>query len=110
MLTYAALGVGGLGIIAGSVTGLLALRKRSQLNNECEDGRCYKESRDKIDTYHTLGTISGISYGIGVAGVATGVTLWLLGRDSNEGVSDSGSATTFTPYFAGDTVGVHGSF
>lgn len=110
MYAYAAFGVGGVGIIAGSVTGLLALRKRSQLNKECDNGRCPDESsQGKIDTYHTLGTISGIAYGVGIAGVAAGATLLLLSGQSGGTGYDTESASV-APYFTGNSVGVHGRF
>lgn len=108
LIAYAALGVGAVGIIGGSVTGLLALRKRSQLNKECVNAECPPSSEDKIDTYRNLGTISGIAYGVGLAGAAAGVTLLLLSEQDGSSGVDTGTAVA--PYFAGNSIGVYGRF
>jgi len=74
---YVALGVGGVGLGFGTVTGILALKHRSALKEDCTDGVCPESSRSEIDDYHRYGTLSGIGFGLGLAGLATGVVLYL---------------------------------
>ena len=76
-LAYVALGVGGASLVAGGVTGGLALMKRSTLQDECHGEKCPSSSADTIDAYHTLGTVSAITLGVGVAGIGTGIVLLL---------------------------------
>lgn len=107
-LAYVALGVGGAGLVAWGVSGVFFLKERSTLQDECANNKCEPEQQEHKDRYETLGWLSGAAFGVGVAGVATGVTLLLL----NDG--DTTEATTeqvrVTPYFAGNSVGVTGQF
>ena len=75
--TYVAFGIGGAGLIAGGVTGGMALKKRADLKSECVDGVCRSSSAKKISTYHTYGTISAAALGAGVLGLGTGLVLLL---------------------------------
>lgn len=80
-LTYAAFGVGGAGLFVGSVTGILALRKHSDLAEVCPGSECPPSQQSAIDAYHRLSWVSGVGFTVGLAGAATGVVLWLKQRD-----------------------------
>jgi hypothetical protein len=80
-LTYVAFGVGGAGIAVGAVTGILALGKRSNLKDQCSGSSCPASSSKDVDSYHLYGTISGIGWGLGLAGAVTGVVLLLTSED-----------------------------
>jgi hypothetical protein len=83
-LTYVAFGIGAVGIITGTVTGILALGRRAELKRECEsNGRCAPYLAGHIANYNTLGTVSGIGFGVGLAGAAAGVTLLLTEEPSS---------------------------
>ena len=107
-LAYVALGVGGAGLVAWGVSGVFFLKEHATLQDECANNKCEPEQQEHKDRYETLGWLSGAAFGVGVAGVATGVTLLLLND------SDTTEATTkpvrVTPYFAGNSVGVTGQF
>jgi hypothetical protein len=108
-LTYVAFGVGGVGLIAGGVTGALALSKRAQLRKVClSNGACESDQSDNINSYKTLGTISGIGFGVGVAGVGAGLALWLLNRDKAPASATQGLVVQ--PYVGIASVGAVGSF
>jgi hypothetical protein len=111
---WAAFGAGGVGLVVGSVTGALALGARSDLKSQCKgpDGRCRPTSLEEkrrmdgdVSRYRTLGTLSGIGFGIGVAGAATGVVLLLTGKPKSET-----TALPFVPLIGPGTVGVEGRF
>jgi len=107
-LAYVALGVGGAGLVAWGVSGVFFLKERATLQDECANNKCEPEQQEHKDRYETLGWISGAAFGVGVAGVATGVTLLLLNdKDSPEATNE---AVRVTPYFAGHSVGVTGQF
>lgn len=76
-LTYVAFGVGGVGLVAGGVTGVLALRKRSDLKEQCVNDLCPSSSQKLITKYHTYGTISGVAFGASLLGLGAGVALLL---------------------------------
>lgn len=112
-LTYVAFGVGGAALATGIVTGILALGTRSDILSSCPDLKCSPRTSDQkrrleddAKRYRTLGTISGIGFGLGVAGAAAGVALLLTG----DSASDQGSTAAVAPYLSPDSFGVQGSF
>jgi hypothetical protein len=105
---YAVLGLGGAGLVVGTVTGIIFLRKHSDLASKCPNtSNCQQQGL--IDEYNRYGTISGISLGIGLASSVAG--LWLL-------LSNNGDAETHArpkhvaviPYVSNDHLGLMGSF
>jgi hypothetical protein len=71
---WSLLGVGAAGIVAGGVTGAIALDKKSTLDEVCTPA-CPRGSEDDIDTFRTMRTVSWIGFGVGVAGVGVGLAL-----------------------------------
>ena len=107
-LAFVAFGVGAAGLIAGGVTGALALGKRSELSKACNsNGDCRSNERSELNSYHTLGTISGVGLGVGVVGVGAGIALWLLDRDTTPAPADG---LVIHPYVGVASVGALGSF
>lgn len=71
-------GVGGVGIITGTVAGILALDRKSQLDERgCVDGHCTSPQRSDVHGYRTMRTLSTVGFIVGGVGLATGVTLVL---------------------------------
>jgi hypothetical protein len=103
-LAYVALGVGGAGLAAGTVLGIMALGRRSDLKTQCIGSSCPESSKGTIDDYHLYGTLSGVGFGVGLAGVATGVVLLLTNR--SEESSGSGVSLVVSP----TEVGLQGAF
>ena len=107
-LAYVALGVGGAGLVAWGVSGVFFLKEHSALKNDCTNNKCSPDQQQHKDRYETLGWISGASFAVGVAGVATGVTLLLL--DDQDTTQGKASGVRVAPYFAGTSAGVTGRF
>lgn len=79
------LSAGGVGLATGAITGLLALRTRSDLNKSCSGSVCapnddgeYADYRQKIDRYRGLGTASGVAFALGVGATLGGAGLFLF--------------------------------
>jgi len=74
-------GVGGVGLVAGAVTGFMAMSKRSSLtdSNSCSADlkHCAPEASSRVDSYNSFRTISTIGLYAGGILAATGVTLLL---------------------------------
>ena len=105
-VTYAALGVGALGLGIGVVTGIIATKKHSELEAQCPDNQCVEGSPAEGDlkSFRLLRTVSTVSYVVGALGVAGGVTLLLLAperRSRQAGV---------TPYVTPTGAGLSGRF
>jgi hypothetical protein len=107
IVSYVVLGVGAAGVVAGSVTGGLALRKRSALKAECLGELCRSSSQQKIDTYHLYGTVSAVTLAVGVAGLGTGLAL-LLTEPKAEDTARAG--LTVRPLLGLGTLGAEGTF
>ena len=107
-LTYVAFSVGGAGLVAGGVTGALALRKRGQLQDRClDDGRCPPSQSKRISTYRAFGTASGVTLAIGVAGLTTGLVLLLTEPKSHDAAR---AGLRVRPVLGLGTIGAEGSF
>jgi hypothetical protein len=110
-LAYALLTAGGVGIVGGTVTGLLALGVHSDLAKTCPGGSCvpandtqYADYRQKLDRYRGFGIASGVSFAVGIAAAASGAALFLFnGSSSRQGGS---SGLLIGP----GSVAIHGRF
>lgn len=105
--SYVVLGVGGASLLAGGITGAMALKKRADLRSECVDGVCRSTSSKKIGTYHTYGTVSAVTLGVGVVGIGAGVVL-LLTEPKPDPAADT--ALRVRPLLGWGVVGAQGTF
>jgi hypothetical protein len=112
--SYAALGVGVVGLGVGTVFGLQSMGKRSDADDLCPDvNRCPISNKDKVETLdndarsaQTLATVGFIAGGVGVA---AGVTLFILSsKKQDQSALDRGP--TIHPWFGLGSAGVTGTF
>jgi hypothetical protein len=110
-LPWIALGIGGAGLAVGAVTGVMALGKHSDLSDQCPTGTCNpanaeeeKSMEDDLSEYHTLGTSSGIGFGVAAAGIGTGLVLLLTSPKAES----APSSARFTPLLGPGFVGIRG--
>ncbi len=73
--SYIALGVGVVGLGVGTVFGLRSFSKRDEAAPNCPGNVCNKTGKDLGDEAHSAANISTVGMVVGLAGVATGVTL-----------------------------------
>jgi hypothetical protein len=107
-LAYAALGLGGAGLVVGSVTGIVALGKRSELLNVCPTRKqCPAAYTEVHDQYLTYGTVSGVGWTVGL--VSSAIGLWLLLDTPSEGDEKAQNARVF-PYLTANSLGLAGAF
>ena len=100
---------GGVGLVVGAVTGIVAIGKHSTLNDECKGGTCPSSASGDLDSYHTMGGIStaGLIAG-GVLAVA-GVTLFFTAPHGGSATSTA-ERPHVTPYVGIGSVGAVGTF
>ncbi|HTQ05435.1 MAG TPA: hypothetical protein VMI54_16340 [Polyangiaceae bacterium] len=110
---WVAFGVGGAGVVLGTVTGVLALNIHSTLQRECPTGTCHpaddaETHRDTSDLnrYHTLGTLAGVGFGLGVGGAATGLVLLL----TDAATEHASQRATLWPVVGPSEIGMAGRF
>ena len=99
------LGVGGAGLLTGTITGIVAISKKNGL--ECPDHQCPPSQYDKLDSARTFSTISTIGFGVGIAGAAAGTVLLLVGKSEPEAQVGSVRAR---PLIGDRWLGVTGEF
>ncbi|MBI4705783.1 MAG: hypothetical protein HY744_32215 [Deltaproteobacteria bacterium] len=83
-LGWAALGLGGAGLVAGTVTGALVLKKQASLEESCGGRQCLPEHHDDVDAFDRLRLSSGACFIAGGALVAAGAALLLLAPAGDE--------------------------
>ena len=116
-LAFVAFGVGGAGLVVGSITGLLAISKHGDLKDTCPDGTCPASAQSDVDSYKTMGTISTVGFIVAGVGAVAGTVLLFTGSKEASAKADvSRYATvqtkglTMTPYFGGTAAGMTGQF
>lgn len=110
-LAFVLLGVGGAGIVTGSVTGLLAIGKKNDL--DCPNNRCSGTDADNLDSAKTLALVSTIGFGVGIASAAVGTVLLVTSSGSSDKHAQSLPAkkrVSLTPYVGVGNAGVTGTF
>jgi len=107
IIAFSILGLGGAGIIAGGVTGALAMKKHSELEkNGCTNSTCDLSQASNLDTFHTYSTIATVSFIVGGAGLVAGTILLLT--EPKESTPPTGAR--ISPFIALGGAGVKGTF
>jgi hypothetical protein len=105
---YVAFAIGGAGLIVGGVTGALAISKAS----DCPNKVC--PTQDKLDSARSMATVSTVTFGVGLAGVAVGTILLLTNHSSEAPPAQAkihrAPKLTVQPWLGVSSLGVMGSF
>jgi hypothetical protein len=88
---WTTLGTGAATLIAGSITGAVALSKKKELEPNCPNGNCEGEYAEDEEKLQTLGTTTDVLLGVGAGIAVTGIVLLIVarvkGKKSTEQVS-----------------------
>ena len=107
-IAYAVLGLGGTGLVVGTLTGVVFLRKHSDLASKCRDAsNCQQPGL--INESNRYGTVSGISLGVGLASTVAGLWL-LLSNNGNAEPLARPNPVAVIPYVSNGHFGLKGSF
>jgi len=84
-LAYVAGISGAAGMVVGLTAGAIAWNRKGDIERECPADSCTPSGRSAVHSARTAATISTIGFGVGLAGLAGAVVLWLLphGSDTN---------------------------
>jgi len=82
---YIAGGVGVAGLATFAIAGSMSQATHSDLEAACGGGACPREFQSDIDRGKTEQTIANIGLGVGLVGLAAGVTLFILEPSPEEG-------------------------
>jgi hypothetical protein len=108
-LSYVMLGIGGVGVAVGAVTGVIALGKKNDL--DCPDNHCVGTEADELDSANTMALVSTIGFGVGLAATTVGVILLVTSGGSKESPSTARvNEVRIRPYIGPNSAGVTGTF
>lgn len=98
-LGYVFGGIGIAGVVFGSITGVMALGKKSTVDEQCDSARfCSGEGADAASSGSTLATLSTVGWVVGALGIGAGAYFLLTGEKEGPktgiqaGLTPSGSA------------------
>lgn len=104
---YVALGAGGVGIVLGTITGIVVINKKSTMESHCDGAfACDDTGLDAASSGETFSTISTVTFLVGAAGLGVGAYL-LLSDDSQD---QSTAAIGFVPTANGADIVVQRRF
>lgn len=98
---YVAGGAGLVGFGLFTAFGLISSSDFNDLKSSCVDGRCPTSKAGEISNGSTFQTVANVGLGVGIVGVAAGVTLFVL--------SLPGKSDTTGLYIGPGTIGLRGS-
>jgi hypothetical protein len=75
---YVTGGVGVAGVLTGSIAGLLALRDKHVVDDECIGPKCSPRGKDAADAAGLEATVSTVGFGVGFAGLITSAILYAV--------------------------------
>jgi len=82
--------VGGVGLVTGTVAGILGLSTKSDLDDACgSDKVCPSSEKDKLDQLKTQSTIGTVGFVVGAAGLVSGAALLFLAPSSKKETNTS---------------------
>jgi hypothetical protein len=108
-LVYIGFGVGGAGLIVGTVTGLLSMSATSSAKEHCIDNLCQPAAQDDIDSAKLFANVANIGFGAAIVGTGLGI----VGLVTSGGGSEPGPSTTalrVEPVLGPRFVGARGRF
>jgi hypothetical protein len=107
----AAFAVGGVGLVVGTVFGVLALGSKSTLDSECVNKTCASSAQSDIDSLSSKATVSTIGFGVGIAGVAVGAILLAVQHGGEKSAAAAQAPRPhWSPWIGAGTAGVGGTF
>jgi hypothetical protein len=111
-IAYPALGVGAVGLLVGSVFGVIALSSdKNTLGKECgAPDTCPPSAKNDIETLHSHEVVADLGFGVGVVAVGLGAVLLLTSSSNAEHSEPRTASTTFCPLIGFGSLGVGGRF
>jgi hypothetical protein len=120
LMIYGGFGLAAAGVIAGSITGVLAISKANSVKNsgQCQNGNVCSNAEDgDISSGKTMATVSTISFIAGGVGAVVGIIGFFVGggdsapstKPSEPPAADQSSAR-ITPWIGLGSAGINGTF
>lgn len=109
-LVYVGFGIGAVGLIAGTTTGLMAKSQTSDLKDECGGSVCPPSLHGDYDSANRMATISNVSFGVGLVGIGLGVYGLVTGSGGEKANVGRSEAVQWQAMVGPELTGVRGRF
>ncbi len=112
-MAYVLLGVGGAGLVVGSIFGVVALGKKTSLDNACgnDKNHCPLSAQGDIDSIHSAATGSTIGFVVGGLSAGVGAILLLTAKPATTGAAPEHPArASIQPFIGPRSLGLTGTF
>ncbi|MBW2459128.1 MAG: hypothetical protein JRI68_31815 [Deltaproteobacteria bacterium] len=91
-LVYVGFGIGGLGLIAGTITGVLSLTQAADVKDRCDGTTCPRSAQEDIDSAKVLANVSNVAFAVGGVGVGLGILGLFLPGEAEPAQAQPGDA------------------
>jgi hypothetical protein len=85
-LAYVAGITGAAGMVVGITAGAIAWNRKGDIERECPSDSCTASGQSAVHSARTAATVSTIGFGVGLAGLAGAVVLWLIPHSSDTNI------------------------
>lgn len=112
-LTWAGIGLAGAGVIAGAVTGVLSMSKKSSLDAACANKVCGPSSYSDLDSANMLATLSDVGFAVAGAGAVLAVVTLVVGHEQSSAPAPqppAPEALRVVPWLGLGSGGLRGTF
>jgi hypothetical protein len=89
---YVTWGISGALVVTGAAFGIMAMKGKSDLTNDCPGSVCPPSQKDNLDSANRSATISTVLFAAGGVGAALGAILYIAASPSGRGGATMGSA------------------
>jgi hypothetical protein len=108
---YVSYGVGGAGLITGSIFGILTLNKKSALNPHCPTpSTCDPKQQGDVDTMHRDAAFATVGLVVGLVGAGLGTYLLLSGGSTEKLPPKTANSAFIEPWVSSSMLGARGRF
>ena len=108
-LAWIGFGVAGVGVVVGSVTGIMSISDKGSIQGQCFGNRCPPSTYGSLDSANTLATVSTVSFIVAGAGAALGVASFFL-RGDDAAPPSQAAGVHVSPWVGVGTLGARGTF
>jgi hypothetical protein len=107
---YVSGGVGAAGLLTGVVAGVVALGKKSEIDDNCPNRACNAKGRDAVAAGQSAALVSSIGFAVGLAGAGTAAALFLLTPQAPKDAARRGLRPTIAVSHELGALGIEGAF
>ena len=109
-LVYIGFGVGGAGLIVGTVTGILSMSATSSAKEHCTGNICQPVAQDDIDSAKLLANVANIGFGAAILGTGLGIVGLVTSGGGSSEPAPSTTGLKIEPLLGPRFVGARGRF